>query len=133
MSFMAALKDLRFALAWTLPLAIGVAAWRSPWAALVLLTAVHVALALVELAAPQWRSPAAERSTRAWFAWCLRAHVLWQVALLVLGVGLSQTAAWPAVVALGVAVGGISGSQGITFAHELGTHDRASIGPAPGC
>jgi alkane 1-monooxygenase len=126
MPFMAALKDYRFALAWTLPLAIGVAAWRSPWAAWALMLAVQVALALVELAAPQWRSPAAERSTRAWFAWCLRAHVLWQAALLALGVGLSQSASWPAVVALGLAIGGISGSQGITFAHELG-HSRSRV------
>ncbi len=123
---MAALKDYRFALAWTLPLAIGVAAWRSPWAAWALMMAVQVGLALIELAAPRWRSPAAEHRTRAWFAWCLRVHVLWQAALLVLGVGLSQSATWPAVMALGVAVGGISGSQGITFAHELG-HSRSRV------
>jgi alkane 1-monooxygenase len=126
MPFMAALKDYRFALAWTLPMAIGGAAWRSPWAAWALMLAVQVALALVELAAPQWRSPAAERSTRAWFAWCLRGHVLWQTALLAFGVALSENAAWPAAVALGLAIGGISGSQGITFAHELG-HAKSRV------
>ena len=84
------------------------------------------ALALVERAAPQWHSPAAERTARPWFAWCLRAHVLWQAALLALGVSLAQGAAWPAVVALGLAVGGISGSLGITFAHELG-HSRSRV------
>ena len=120
MSAMAALRDYRFALAWTLPLAIGVAAWQSPWAACVSMLAVQVALALIERVAPRWSSPAAQGATRPWFAWCLRAHVLWQALLLALGVELAQSAAWPAGVALGFAVGGISGSQGITFAHELG-------------
>lgn len=126
MGAMAALKDIRFALAWTLPLAIGVAAWHSPWAACALMLAVQVALALVERAAPRWSSPAAERTTWPWFAWCLRMHVLWQALLLALGVGLAQNAPWPAALALGFAVGGISGSQGITFAHELG-HSRSRV------
>jgi alkane 1-monooxygenase len=126
MARMAALKDYRFALAWTLPLAIGLAAWRSPWAAWALMVGVQVALALVERAAPRWHSPAAERATRPWFAWCLRVHLLWQAALLALGVVLSREASWPAAVALGFAVGGISGSQGITFAHELG-HSRSRV------
>jgi alkane 1-monooxygenase len=43
-----------------------------------------------------------------------------------LGLYLAQGAAWPAAVALGFAVGGISGSQGITFAHELG-HSRSRV------
>jgi alkane 1-monooxygenase len=117
---MASLKDFRFALAWTLPLAVGVAAWRSPWAAWAVMLGIQVALALIERAAPRWRSPAAESASRPWFAWCLRVHVLGQAALLALGVVFAQEAAWPAVIALGLAVGGISGSQGITFAHELG-------------
>jgi alkane 1-monooxygenase len=117
---MASLKDFRFAAAWTLPLAVGIAAWRSPWSAWAVMFGIQIVLALVERATPRWCSPAAESASRPWFAWCLRAHVLWQAALLALGVFLAQEAAWPAVVALGLAVGGISGSQGITFAHELG-------------
>lgn len=117
---MRSLQDYRFALAWTLPLAVGMAVWRSPWMGWAVMLGIQVVLALVERATPQWRSPAAENASRPWFAWCLRAHVLWQAALLALGVLLAQGVAWPAAVALGVAVGGISGSQGITFAHELG-------------
>jgi alkane 1-monooxygenase len=37
-----------------------------------------------------------------------------------------QAAGWLAVVAVGFAVGGITGSQGITFAHELGHSKRRS-------
>lgn len=123
---MVSLKDCRFALAWALPLAVGLAAWRSPWAAAAVMFGIQVVLALIERATPRWHSPAAERIARPWFAWCLRVHVLWQAALLALGVFLAQDAAWPAVVALGLAVGGISGSQGITFAHELG-HSKSRV------
>jgi alkane 1-monooxygenase len=126
MAVMVALKDTRFALAWTLPLAIGLAALHSPWAAWASMLSVQVALALVERAAPRWSSPAGEGATRPWFAWCLRMHLLWQAVLLALGVGLSHDGTWPAAVALGFAVGGISGSQGITFAHELG-HSRSRV------
>jgi hypothetical protein len=52
--------DLRFALAWTLPLGIGAAVWASPWAAWGALLTVQVALALAERI---WRRspPAAPR------------------------------------------------------------------------
>jgi alkane 1-monooxygenase len=123
---MASLRDCRFALAWALPLAVGLAALRSPWAAAAVMFGTQIGLALIERATPRWRSPAAERISRPWFAWCLRAHVVWQAALLALGVHLAQEAAWPAVIALGLAVGGISGSQGITFAHELG-HSKSRV------
>ena len=122
---MAALKDYRFALAWTLPMAVGLAAWRSPWAGWAVMLGIQVMLALIERATPGWRSPAASPS-RPWFVWCLRLHVLWQAALLVLGLWLAKDAPWPAAAALGVAIGGISGSQGITFAHELG-HSRSRV------
>jgi alkane 1-monooxygenase len=117
---MAALQDLRFALAWALPLAVGVAAWQSPWAAWATMFGIQVALALFEQATPRWQSPAGCSASRPWFAWCLRLHVLWQAALLGLGLWLVKEASWPAAVALAVGIGGITGSQGITFAHELG-------------
>ncbi|MDH4061343.1 MAG: alkane 1-monooxygenase [Aquincola sp.] len=125
------LRDLRFALAWTLPLAVGVAAWRSPWAAWGVVFAFQGGLALVEAIAPHWTSPPAESASRSWFGWCLRLHVLWQGALLALGVAIA--ARWTgeggspwAIVALGIGIGGVTGSQGITFAHELG-HSRSRV------
>ncbi len=123
---MAGLKDFRFASAWALPAVVGIAAWHSPWAAWAVMLGIQIVLALIERATPRWRSPAAESASRPWFAWCLRAHVALQAALLALGVLVAQEAAWPAVVALGLAVGGISGSQGITFAHELG-HSKSRV------
>ena len=88
----------------------------------------RLGLALVERIAPRWPSPPAESHDRPCFSWFLRLHVLWQTALLVVGVALASRhevagGSWPAVVALGIGVGGVTGSQGITFAHELG-HSR---------
>ncbi len=117
----------RFALAWALPLTVALAAWHSPWAAWGAMAAWQLGLALVE------RLPAGRRSTppdaghAAWYRSCLRLHVVWQAALLALGVALAlrSQSAW-AVVALGLAIGGVTGSQGITFAHELG-HSRSRL------
>jgi alkane 1-monooxygenase len=115
--------DLRFLLAWSLPLAVGAAAWVEPWLAWPAVFVYQVVLALLE---PLWpHAPAARQDAHAGFAWCLRMHVLWQASLLALGVALAiDASAWGVVVALGIGVGGVTGSQGITFAHELG-HSKA--------
>ncbi len=119
------LRSARFALAWLLPLMVGAAALRAPAAAWLTVLLFQVGLALVEL----W--PAARRSPlpvadAPWYHWCLRLHVPLQAGLLGVGAWVAmQHAAHPwAVVALGIGVGGVSGSQGITFAHELG-HSRS--------
>ncbi|MDH5538524.1 MAG: alkane 1-monooxygenase [Rhizobacter sp.] len=118
----------RFALAWTLPLAIAAAAWVSPWAAWGVGVLVQVGLALLERVPGNARSPQAVPASR-WFALVLWVHAPLQFALLGIGAGVAATlqdstlAGWGAVLALGIAVGGVTGSQGITFAHELG-HSR---------
>ena len=118
-------RDLRFALAWTLPLAVALAAWRSPWAAWAAVLVYQLGLAAVELVAPRWASPPAEPASGPWFRWCLRLHLLWQAGLLALGVAVALRwsaqggSSW-ALLALGLGIGGVTGSQGITFAHELG-------------
>lgn len=116
-----------FAAAWLLPVAVGVAAWASPWAAWGLMAAVQAALALAERH-PAWQhTPAPAPAPAAGFRAVLHGHVLLQAALLAWGVHLAgQAEGWPAVVALGIGVGGITGSQGITFAHELG-HRRSRL------
>jgi alkane 1-monooxygenase len=121
----------RFALAWLMPLTVGVAALTAPWAAWVAALGFQVVLALVERGMPQWTSPPPAAADGVGFRAVLRAHVLWQAALLALGIGLAVRhvdgggSSW-AVVALGLGVGGVTGSQGITFAHELG-HSRSRL------
>lgn len=121
------LTRLRFALAWLLPLGVAGAALVLPWAAWGVMLAVQVFLALAERVKAWQHSPAAVAQS-AWHRACVRAHVPLQ--LLLLGVGLWVAAApgqavW-AVVALGLGVGGVTGGQGITFAHELG-HSRSRL------
>ena len=121
------LPSSRFALAWLLPLGVMAAAALSPWAAWLATLTYQVALALAERV-PAWQnSPPAQPQT-AWHRVCIRAHVPLQAALLGWALWLTQSpgiSAW-AVVALGIGVGGVPGSQGITFAHELG-HSRSRL------
>ena len=117
----------RFALAWALPLTVGAAAWVQPWAAWAVMFGWQLALALAERVPALRHSPPAAPQT-AWHRACLRLHVPLQAALLALGLAIAASgdhAAWMiALLALGV--GGVSGSQGITFAHELG-HSRSRL------
>jgi alkane 1-monooxygenase len=120
-------RDLRFALAWALPWGIGAAALHSPWTAWAVALGVLSLVAVLEWAVPAWRHSPPAREPHPWFTACLRLHVLWQAGLLVLGllVARDQSSA-AAVVALGLAMGMTAGSQGITFAHELG-HSRSRL------
>ena len=122
------LTSLRFALAWLLPLGVAAAAWRSPWAAWAALFGWQVVFALLEFVPALKHSPPAVRAT-AWHRFCIRFHVPLQAALLSLALWLLVRAAAAGItvsakLALGIAVGGVTGSQGITFAHELG-HSRS--------
>jgi len=117
----------RFALAWVLPLMVGAAMLASPLAAWATMFGIQVALALAETV-PAWRHspPAAPPTPGQRFV--LRAHVPLQAALLALGLWtvVTQSPGWAGVLGLALAAGGISGSQGITFAHELG-HSRSRV------
>jgi alkane 1-monooxygenase len=116
----------RFAAAWTFPLAVmGAALLVSPWAAWATAFGYQVLLALAERV-PGWaRSPAAA-PMGAWHRFCLRVHVPIQAVVLGLALSLVATGGFTpgAVVALGIGVGAITGSLGITYAHELG-HSRS--------
>jgi aminopeptidase N len=118
----------RFLLAWSMPLAVGGAACFSPAAAWGTMFGFQVALALLERVPALARAPAAAAAPAALHRVVLRGHVVLQAALLALAVGLvvARDPGWLAVVALAIGVGGVTGSQGITFAHELG-HSRARI------
>ena len=123
----ARLIQLRFAAAWLLPLAVAAAAWHAFWAAWATMLAYQVLLALAERV-PAWRhSPPAVVQT-AWHRACIRLHVPLQAGLLAWALWLLVTrdASASAVLALGLGVGGVTGAQGITFAHELG-HSRSRL------
>lgn len=115
----------RFALAWLLPVGVMLAAWRSPWLAWAVMAGWQLALALLERVPALQHSPPATPQT-AWHRGCLRMHVPLQAGLLATGLWIAVThdLGAAAVVALAIGVGGVTGSQGITFAHELG-HSRA--------
>lgn len=121
------MKNHRFALAWSLPLIVGAAAWHSPWSAWIALLAFQLMLALAERWPGAQRSPAAAPQTPAHRS-VLWVHVVLQAALLALGVGIARShdGHWLAIVALGIGVGGVTGAQGITMAHELG-HSKSRV------
>ena len=124
---MNALLKYRFAMAWVLPLGAAVAAWHSPWLAWGWMVLWQGMLALAERVPGLQHSPAATPQT-AWHRWCVRAHVPLQAGLLALSLWLVATQEYSAaaVVALALGVGNVTGSQGITFAHELG-HSRSRL------
>lgn len=126
-----AFKDvhgLRFAWAWAMPVTIGWAALQQPggpWWAWATLATWQVALALAECMPVFRLSPPA--APMGWFHRAvIRLHFGVQAALLAQGLFLSlqPSTSTAAVVALGLAIGGITGAQGITYAHELG-HSRS--------
>ena len=114
-------KSARFAFAWLLPLAVAAGAWVSPWAAWGALLGQQILLALAERVPALQHSPPPTPQTR-WHRACLWLHLPIQAALLALGLWLVVTRSlgpWE-VAALALAVGGVCGTQGITYAHELG-------------
>jgi alkane 1-monooxygenase len=118
---------LRFALAAALPLGAAAAAWRSPFAAWLAMLLFQLGLALLERVPALQASPAAA-PPNAWHRSVLRLHVLWQALLFGVALWVLQrpSMGWGDAVLLGLAVGAVSGAQGITFAHELG-HSRSRL------
>ena len=119
--------QLRFALAWLLPLLVAAAAGVSPWLAWAAMAGYQGAMALAERVPRLQHSPPPVAQT-AWHRACIRVHAPLQAALLAYGLWLASSQGYGAgaVVALGIGVGGVTGSQGITFAHELG-HSRSRL------
>lgn len=112
-------------LSWGLTLAVAAAAWVSPWAAWACMASLQLLLALAERV-PAWQHSPPAAAPQAVHRVVLWGHAVLQAALLAWALVLLQrpgTGA-PEALALGLAVGGISGSLGITFAHELG-HSRS--------
>ena len=118
----------RFALAWWVPVSVGAAAWYSPWAAFAVAMFFQISMALIELLPMGRRSPPAALPS-AWFRWCVQLHVPLQMGVLGIGVWAAAQLPWNAIgalttLALGLGMCSVTGSLGITFAHELG-HSRS--------
>jgi alkane 1-monooxygenase len=124
---MAKLLSLRFALSWALLLAVAAGMWHSPLAGWAVMASVQLLLAAAEHLPGFQHSPPAVAQT-AWHRLCIRLHVPLQAGLLGLGLWLvaDRGLGLAAAAALGLAAGGVTGSQGITFAHELG-HSKARV------
>jgi alkane 1-monooxygenase len=121
----------RFLLAAALPVAVGAALWSSAVAAWATLLGIQLGFALLERVPGLDRSPAAAPQSRfhrtsLWLHGALQAALLSWGLVWLLATPAGQAAGWGAVVLAGLAVGGITGSQGITFAHELGHSKRRS-------
>ena len=118
---------LRFILIWLLPVGLALTAWRSPWQAAAWMFAVQAAIVVLDLLPGLRRSPGAA-AAGAWHRLVLRGYVPLQMGLLAVGVAVAvrQPTDLLAAVVLGLAVGGVTGAQGITYAHELG-HSRSRL------
>lgn len=118
---------LRFVVAWLLPIGLALAAWRSPGYALGSLLCVQAILVVLERVPGLGRSPA-EAPQGPFHRAVLRGYVPLQAALLAVGVAVAmrQPSDLGAAIVLGLAVGGLTGAQGITYAHELG-HSRSRL------
>ena len=122
-------SDLRFLLAWLLPALTIYSVAVLPAHAALLTLGIWWSIALADWVMPGGkRSPAAvgPSVSTAYFSVVLRFYVVLQLALIAVGVYAARQADWVAVLGLAFSVGFITGSQGITFAHELG-HSKSKI------
>jgi alkane 1-monooxygenase len=116
-------SDLRFLLAWLFPglTILGLVTMPSYGAAFTVV--IWWSIALIDTYMPgAQHSPAAigDQADAGYFRWILRVFVLLQGALIALGAYAAVQADWPTVLGVAFSVGFVTGSQGITFAHELG-------------
>ena len=123
------LSDLRFLVAWLLPLLTINSVVRHPGYSALGTLVLWLGIALVDVL---WRggkkSPAALGADASpnYFAWVLRLYVPLQGVLIGIGAYAAAQADWLTVLGVAFSVGFITGSQGITFAHEMG-HSKSKL------
>ena len=117
------LSDLRFLLAWLLPLLALYTVTMTPTTTALGTLGIWWGIALLDALLPGGqRSPApwVTAAPPAYFRWVLRSYVLLHLALIVAGCLAAARADWPVLAGIAFTVGFVTGAQGITFAHELG-------------
>ena len=122
-------SDLRFLIAWLLPALTIYSVTFSPTQAAFGTLAIWWGIALVDALVPGGKhSPAAvpAQTRMTYFSAVLRLYVVLQLVLIAAGAYAATQADWAAVLGVAFSVGFITGSQGITFAHELG-HSKSKI------
>jgi alkane 1-monooxygenase len=122
-------SDLRFLFAWLLPglTILGLIKMPSHSAAWTL--AMWWAIILVDtfmLGAQHSPAPLRADVKAAYFRWISRVFVLFQMVLIAVGAYAAVHSDWPTALGVAFSVGFITGSQGITFAHELG-HSKSKV------
>ena len=114
--------DLRFVLGLLLPAATLFSVAERPAHAALGAFLVWAVIAAAEVLPGLRRSPAPPAHA-GWLPWVLRGFVAVELAMLAAGLQAVAHADWTTVVGVALAVGFVTGAQGITFAHELG-HSR---------
>ena len=123
------LSDTRFLLAWLLPSLTLLGLVTMPVYAAAFTLAIWWGIALTDTFVPGAKTspgPLQEGVSSAYFSWVLRLFVPLQLALIAVGAYVAMTASWWMLIGIAFSVGFISGSQGITFAHELG-HSKSKL------
>jgi alkane 1-monooxygenase len=123
------ISDLRFLLAWLLPLFLMHGLLTNPSFAWIGTLIFWAAIVLLDAFLPGGQSsPAALKSATnlSYFSWILRIYVVLQLVLLGIGAYVVTLADWPTTLGVAFSVGYVTGSLGITFAHELG-HSKSKI------
>lgn len=121
------ISDLRFLLALILPLLSAVGLIVAPQNAFVSTLIVWMSFVVLEILLPRSSPvPVADEAARGYFQWVLRLYVVLQMGLIALGAYAAVHSEWLLVLGIAFSVGYITGSQGITFAHELG-HSKSKL------
>ena len=125
------LSDARFLLILLLPLGTLANVLQRPETAFWGAVATSVGIALVDAFWPGAQRSPAPAGPQPQLRWLLRLYVPLQAALLLAGLAAAPRIGWLEVAGLAFAVGFVTGSLGITFAHDLG-HSRRRVDRALG-
>ena len=116
-------SDLRFLVAWLLPALTLYSVLAAPVYCAAWTLAIWWGVALLDALVPGWQQspgPVSSEARLAYFRWVLRLYVVLQLTLLGVGAWVAVRSGGLTVLGLAFSVGFITGSLGITFAHELG-------------